>query len=166
MQIQCLQSWHLKYRLCCDFVFLWKVQTIQNAVCFIICQSTNASVYKFAITSVKAKPLVTAVFPNLFSSRTICGTHTITTYHLSPGKLNLPNIIRSNVWKTRIDTNATWTKWLWKIVVTILKNNKGSTHSGIYERNPKVETVAVNIYIFVKENRKQAIRVPPWKAFA
>ena len=33
-------------------------------------------------------------FPNFFSSHTICGTHTVTTCHLAPGKLNIPNIIR------------------------------------------------------------------------
>jgi len=37
-------------------------------------------------------------------------------YHLAPEKVNVPNIIRSKVWKTRIDTNATWTKWLWEIL--------------------------------------------------
>jgi len=47
-------------------------------------------------------------FPNFFSSRTIRGTNTVTTYHPSPGKLNLPNIIWSKVQKTRIDTNAMW----------------------------------------------------------
>jgi len=46
-------------------------------------------------------------FPNVFLSRTICGTRTVTMYHLAPGKLHLPNIIRSKVWKTGIDTNAT-----------------------------------------------------------
>jgi len=28
----------------------------------------------------------------------------------------LSNIIRSEVWKTRIDTNATWRKCLWEII--------------------------------------------------
>jgi len=46
-------------------------------------------------------------FLNFFSSRAICGTHTVTTHHLAPGKLNLPNTIRLNVWKTGIDTNVT-----------------------------------------------------------
>jgi len=55
-------------------------------------------------------------FSNVFWSRTICGSRTVTTYHLVPGKVNVPNIIRSKVGKTRIDTNATWTKWPWEIL--------------------------------------------------
>jgi len=46
-------------------------------------------------------------FPNFFSSPTICGTHSVTTYHLTPGKLNQPNIIRFKFWKTGIDTDVT-----------------------------------------------------------
>jgi len=43
-------------------------------------------------------------FPNFLWSSTICGWRTVTTYHLVPGKLNLPiYITRSNVWKTRFD---------------------------------------------------------------
>jgi len=34
-------------------------------------------------------------FPNFFWSRTICGSRTVNTYHLVPGKANVPNIIRS-----------------------------------------------------------------------
>jgi len=55
-------------------------------------------------------------FSNIFWSRTICVSLTVITYHLVPGKVNVPNIVRSKVWKTRIDTNATWTKWLWEIL--------------------------------------------------
>jgi len=46
-------------------------------------------------------------FPNFISSRTICGSRTVSTYHLVTGKLNLTNIIRSKVLKTRIDTIST-----------------------------------------------------------
>jgi len=49
-------------------------------------------------------------FPNFFWSRTICGSRTVSTYHLVAGRVNVPNIIRSKVWKTRIDTISTWTK--------------------------------------------------------
>jgi len=42
-------------------------------------------------------------FPTLLWSHTNCGPRTVTTHHLTPGKLNIPNIIRSKVWKTRID---------------------------------------------------------------
>jgi len=38
-------------------------------------------------------------FPKFFWSRTTCGSHTVSTYHLVPGKVNVPNIIRSKVWK-------------------------------------------------------------------
>jgi len=38
-------------------------------------------------------------FPSFFWSRTICGSRTVSTYHLVPGKVNVPNIIRSKVWK-------------------------------------------------------------------
>jgi len=43
-----------------------------------------------------------------FSDRVpfLCPRNVIT-YHLVPGKVNVPNTIRSKVWKTRIDTNAT-----------------------------------------------------------
>jgi len=34
-------------------------------------------------------------FLNFFWSHTICGPHNVTTCHLVPGKLNLPNIIQS-----------------------------------------------------------------------
>jgi len=61
-------------------------------------------------------------FQNFFWSRTICGSRTITTYHLVPGKVNVPNIIRSKVWKTRNDTNATWRKWLWESIMAIFRN--------------------------------------------
>ena len=64
-------------------------------------------------------------FSNFFWSRTICGSRTVITYHLVPGKVNVPNIIRSKVWKTRIDTNATWTKWLWEILMAIFRKQQG-----------------------------------------
>jgi len=38
-------------------------------------------------------------FLNFSWSRTIFGSRTVTTYHLVPGQLNLPNMIRSKVWK-------------------------------------------------------------------
>ena len=38
-------------------------------------------------------------FPNFFWSRTICGSYSVSTYHLVPGKVNVQNIIWSNVWK-------------------------------------------------------------------
>jgi len=58
-------------------------------------------------------------FPNFISSRTICGSRTASTYHLVPGKLYLPNIIRWKVWKTRIDTIWTWMQQLWEIIMPI-----------------------------------------------
>jgi len=42
-----------------------------------------------------------------FWSRTIRRSRTVITYHLVPGKLNLSNIIRSKVWRTRIDMAVT-----------------------------------------------------------
>jgi len=36
--------------------------------------------------------------------------------HLVPGKLILPNIIRSKVWQTRLHANVAWTTWLWEII--------------------------------------------------
>ena len=68
---------------------------------------------------------VTQWFSNFFWSRTICVSHTVITYHLVPGKVNVPNIMRSKVWKTRIDTNATWTKWLWEILMAIFRKQQG-----------------------------------------
>jgi len=41
------------------------------------------------------------------------------------GKVNVPNIIRSKVWKTRTDTNATWTKWSWEIILAVFQNQQG-----------------------------------------
>jgi len=41
-------------------------------------------------------------FSNLFWSRTICGSRTVITYHLVPRKVNVPNIIRSKVWKPEL----------------------------------------------------------------
>jgi len=64
-------------------------------------------------------------FPNLLGLRTICGSRTVSTYHFAPGKVNVPNIIRSNIWKTKIDTNATWRKWLWESVMAIFRNQQG-----------------------------------------
>ena len=43
---------------------------------------------------------LTQWFPN-FWSHTICGSRTVTTYHLVPGKFNVRKIILSKVWKTR-----------------------------------------------------------------
>ena len=67
----------------------------------------------------------TAVVLKLFWSRIICGSRTVITNHLVPGKVNVPNIIRSKVWKTRIDTNATWKKWLWEILIAIFRKQQG-----------------------------------------
>ena len=64
-------------------------------------------------------------FSNFFWSRIICVSRTVITYHLVPGKVNVPNIIRSKVWKTRIDANATWTKWLWQILMAIFRKQQG-----------------------------------------
>ena len=64
-------------------------------------------------------------FSNCFWSRAICVSLTVITYHLVPGKVNVPNIIRSKVWKTRIDTNATWTKWLREILMAIFRKQQG-----------------------------------------
>jgi len=47
-------------------------------------------------------------FRNFFWSRTICGPYIFTIHHLKhliAVKLILPNIIRSKVWQTRLDTN-------------------------------------------------------------
>jgi len=55
----------------------------------------------------------------------ICGFRAATTYHLVPGKHDVPNIIRSKVWKNRIDTNAAWAKWLWEIIMAIFRNQQG-----------------------------------------
>ena len=63
-------------------------------------------------------------FSNFFWSRTICVSRTVITYHLVPGKVNVPNIIRSKVWKTRIDTNPTWAKWLWEILMAIIRKQQ------------------------------------------
>jgi len=38
-------------------------------------------------------------FPNFYWSRTICGSYRVSTYHLSPGKVNVQNIVWSEVWK-------------------------------------------------------------------
>ena len=61
-------------------------------------------------------------FPNFFSSRTIWGIHTFTTYHLTPGKLNLTNIMQSKLGKPelthmpglpcRIPEGRSWTFYL------------------------------------------------------
>ena len=64
-------------------------------------------------------------FSNYFWSRTICVSRTVIMYHLAPEKVNVPNIIRSNVWKTRIDTNATWTKCLWEILMAVFRKQQG-----------------------------------------
>jgi len=37
----------------------------------------------------------------------------------------VPNIMRSKVWKTRTDTNATWTKWLWEILIANFRKQQG-----------------------------------------
>jgi len=63
-------------------------------------------------------------FPN-FWSRSNCGSRTVNTYHLVPGKVNVPNIIQSKVWKTRIDTNVTWRKWRWESIMAIFRNQQG-----------------------------------------
>jgi len=44
-----------------------------------------------------------------FSSRTICGTHTVTTYHLAPGKLIIANIIRLSSLISHLE-NQNWHK--------------------------------------------------------
>ena len=64
-------------------------------------------------------------FWNFFWSRTICVSRTVITYHIVPGKVNVPNIIRSKVWKSRIDTYATWTEWLWEILMAIFRKQQG-----------------------------------------
>jgi len=61
-------------------------------------------------------------FPNVSWSRTICGSRTVNMYHLVPGKVNVPNITRSKLWKTRIDTNATCRQWLWESIITRATN--------------------------------------------
>jgi len=61
-----------------------------------------------------------------FDSVTICGSRTVTTYQLVPGKLNLPKNIRSKVWKTKINTKATGTKWMREIITAIFKNQQGT----------------------------------------
>jgi len=38
-------------------------------------------------------------FPNFFWSRTICGSYSVSTYHLVPGKVNVQNIVWYKVWK-------------------------------------------------------------------
>ena len=74
-------------------------------------------------------------FPNFFWSRTICGSRIFNTYHLVPGKVNVSNIIRSNVWKTIIDTNATWRNGCEKVLWSFLEIKEGRglhKNSGIY----------------------------------
>jgi len=82
-----------------------KSEKIQTNRQWTICSHTDP--YTVYVRSLYHYHLnVTQWFPNFFSSRTICGNHTVTTYYLALGKLNLPNIMRSKVWKTRIDTFA------------------------------------------------------------
>jgi len=35
--------------------------------------------------------------------------------------------MRSKVWKTRIDANATLRKWLWEIITAIFRNQQGKS---------------------------------------
>ena len=68
---------------------------------------------------------LTQWFSNFFWSRAICVSRTVITYHVVPGKVNVPNIIRSKVWKTRIDKNVTRTKRPWEILMDIFRKQQG-----------------------------------------
>jgi len=85
-----------------------------------------------------------------FWSRTICESGTVTTYHLVPGKLIQPNVIRSKVWQTRIDTSMAWTTWLrnynshfWKRIKEIHKMQKFT------QWNPRTENKSCEYILFV-----------------
>jgi len=98
-------------------------------------------------------------FPKFFWLHTSCNP-----YHLVPGKLNLPNIIRSKVWKTRIDINATWTKWLWEIIMAIFKTNKESRQIQEFIKQNMVNKNYSCEYIFLwKKRASRPICIQPWR---
>jgi len=57
-------------------------------------------------------------FPNLFWSRTICGSSIFTTYHLENTLLQEDSVYPISFDQTfgKPDTNAAWTKCLWEII--------------------------------------------------
>ena len=95
--------------------------------------------------------------PNFFWSRTICGSRTVNTHHLVPGKLNMPNIIRSKVWKTRIDKISTWKKCVWEFVA-IFKVSKYTKIPKFINKTRLVKIIAVNIF-FCLEIQKAGLFV-------
>ena len=91
------------------------------------------------------------------------------TYHLIPRKVNVPNLIRSKIWKTRIDTNATWRKWLWESIMAIFRNQQGKIrYTKIQEfinRTRQVKIIDVNTF-FCEEKQNVGLFVYHLKAFA
>jgi len=89
-------------------------------------QSDPSSLWKTLNQQQSANRYNRAVVPKLF----LIAYHLWVLYfhrippwkHLVPEKLNLPNIIRSNVWQTRLDANSAWTTWLWEIIMAIFRN--------------------------------------------
>jgi len=74
--------------------------------------------------------------------------------HFVPGKLFLPNIIRSKVWETRLDTNAAWTKCLQEIIMAIFRNYSGK-HTNVQE--------FITWQFPSKEEEQHMFRTIPWE---
>jgi len=72
-------------------------------------------------------------FPNFFWSRTICGSYSVSTYHLVPGKAKCAKyrLIKS------LEIVSTWTKSLREFLLLFsMPTREVHKNSGIYLQNP------------------------------